>query len=680
MSKSWAPPAAHLGMPGPPPMMLPVPVLAPPPTLPPPLSPLPVAPVPGGPLPAAPLPVAPLPPGVAPVAPPLLLHPPLGPLVPAGGMPPPPGAPIQVLPPVKTFPPGSLEAPPGEAVSRPLLARINQVVTQIEEELAEEQQRQPHLPWPTSGSLMSPSRPMPSSPTRNEAKPLAEDRVSRNLRKIEACEGIRRDLEELQRRTSAWRPSMQPPMQTLVQPPLQPPLQPLVWTEPAAPVPLQPLAAFAQVPQGPEQQALQRQMQRLAGLCAKVEVSCRDRDPGRPVGHAEQALREVYSLRRREQYLRGELAEAEAAAAAAERHRRIAEEGRMQQGEADHTHIRDLEHQLSNARIEVKTHEARVRRSEADLAQIAQLERELASLRASNVRKDLDLVADHDRELDMVQREEDLERENRAYRQRLADLEQQVADLPVVTHQQWPSSARRVSDTEYTGRRASTAHQHILTKRRHSADTSLGSSHSSPRRSASGSRRHSHAASSSAVPLDTGGRHSSPTSHHHHHHHHQRVVDVTDYEAAQDTRAVALEREAALCRASIEHKQEHLGPDHPETLAEVARLARLFHEAGHLNEAEELYRRVLREHERVLGHEHEFVLQDLCALAGLLRSRGQDREAEALYRRALHGRQATLGRTHPDTLATLSYLTQLYREQGEPDMADRLYQQEIARH
>ena len=84
-------------------------------------------------------------------------------------------------------------------------------------------------------------------------------------------------------------------------------------------------------------------------------------------------------------------------------------------------------------------------------------------------------------------------------------------------------------------------------------------------------------------------------------------------------------------------------------------LGRAFEGNGHYAEAEKLLRDTLAAQRRVLGPEHPDTLTTMFKLANSIAAQGCDRRAEAekLWRDTLEARRRVLGAEHLDTLATM---------------------------
>ena len=97
-------------------------------------------------------------------------------------------------------------------------------------------------------------------------------------------------------------------------------------------------------------------------------------------------------------------------------------------------------------------------------------------------------------------------------------------------------------------------------------------------------------------------------------------------------------------------RERVLGPEHPDTLAARANLARWTGQAGDAAAARDQYAALLPVRERVLGPEHP---DTLTARANLARWTGQAGDAAAArdqFAALLPVRERVLGPEHPDTL------------------------------
>src|SRR5207248_892457 len=101
----------------------------------------------------------------------------------------------------------------------------------------------------------------------------------------------------------------------------------------------------------------------------------------------------------------------------------------------------------------------------------------------------------------------------------------------------------------------------------------------------------------------------------------------------------------AMNRQAIKGREKVLGPEHPDTLGSVGRLAEILWYQGKYEEAEAMNRQALEGNEKVLGPEHPFTLTSVDKLAIVLRDQGKYEAAEVMCRRALEGYEKALGRS-----------------------------------
>ena len=116
-------------------------------------------------------------------------------------------------------------------------------------------------------------------------------------------------------------------------------------------------------------------------------------------------------------------------------------------------------------------------------------------------------------------------------------------------------------------------------------------------------------------------------------HYHKSRASWTDAEPLY-TRALAITEKA-------------LGPDHPDTAAQLNNLAGLYQYTGRLAEAEPLYERASAITEKALGPDHPDTATPLNNLAGLYQDTGRLAEAEPLYRRTVAILEKLLPIVHP---------------------------------
>lgn len=101
-------------------------------------------------------------------------------------------------------------------------------------------------------------------------------------------------------------------------------------------------------------------------------------------------------------------------------------------------------------------------------------------------------------------------------------------------------------------------------------------------------------------------------------------------------------------------QRQHLGPDHPDTLATLNMLAIALKELGNYDEAIKILYETLQAKRRVRGPEHRSTLLTMVNLAGVLVQRRRFDEAKRLYDEALPIEKRVLGPQDNLTLDTMS--------------------------
>ncbi len=121
-----------------------------------------------------------------------------------------------------------------------------------------------------------------------------------------------------------------------------------------------------------------------------------------------------------------------------------------------------------------------------------------------------------------------------------------------------------------------------------------------------------------------------------------------------------------------------LGPLHPDTLATLNNLGIAVNAQGHLAEAETIDRQALEERRRVLGPDHPDTLTSMNNLANCVDDQGRYPEAEKIHRDVLEARKRSLGPEHPDTLISMNNLGGTLYEQGRLAEAERVDRDVVA--
>jgi len=112
-----------------------------------------------------------------------------------------------------------------------------------------------------------------------------------------------------------------------------------------------------------------------------------------------------------------------------------------------------------------------------------------------------------------------------------------------------------------------------------------------------------------------------------------------------------------------------LGPNHPLTIASMARLAWLYSQLGSFDQALPLAQQALQRSEKALGPEHPRTAQSLMVLASIYGQMGAHDKALAPSQRALQISEKVSGPEGPQTAAALSNLATLYTQMGSYDQA-----------
>lgn len=102
--------------------------------------------------------------------------------------------------------------------------------------------------------------------------------------------------------------------------------------------------------------------------------------------------------------------------------------------------------------------------------------------------------------------------------------------------------------------------------------------------------------------------------------------------------------------------QRIFGPDHPDTVRAMFRVAWLLSRQGRWAESAVLYRQVLELRRRILGPEHRETLQSMNAMATVLQNEGKLTEAETVFQQTLDAQRRVLGPEKGNTVSTWNNL------------------------
>jgi hypothetical protein len=131
----------------------------------------------------------------------------------------------------------------------------------------------------------------------------------------------------------------------------------------------------------------------------------------------------------------------------------------------------------------------------------------------------------------------------------------------------------------------------------------------------------------------------------------------------------AFERAIEFLQRSVALFKQHLGTDHPDTLASMNDLGRAYEAAGNLDLALPLFEETLGLRKAKLGPDHADTLDSMTDLAWAFQSAGKLYLALPLFEETLKLTKAKLGPDHPDTLTSKGNLALAYRAAGKLDLA-----------
>ena len=130
------------------------------------------------------------------------------------------------------------------------------------------------------------------------------------------------------------------------------------------------------------------------------------------------------------------------------------------------------------------------------------------------------------------------------------------------------------------------------------------------------------------------------------------------------------ERALEPALTAVQLHREHLGDDHPETLASINRAGAIHIANLNLEQAIEKLTEAVEVRQRVLGDMHEETLDSLHSLGVAYHWQGDLENAERYYREALEKRLKVMDEDHPHTLLTMSGLGVVFRSTGRLDKAE----------
>ena len=132
-----------------------------------------------------------------------------------------------------------------------------------------------------------------------------------------------------------------------------------------------------------------------------------------------------------------------------------------------------------------------------------------------------------------------------------------------------------------------------------------------------------------------------------------------------------------LYRRALKNYLKAVGPDHAWTMAILNNLGVLYEKMGRYSDAELLYKRLLATIIRTLGLEHPQVATALTNLAQIYSLQDRLHDAESLSQRSLAIQLRVLGTEHPNVAVNLSNLASIYLKQRNYDKAEFLYNRSL---
>ena len=123
--------------------------------------------------------------------------------------------------------------------------------------------------------------------------------------------------------------------------------------------------------------------------------------------------------------------------------------------------------------------------------------------------------------------------------------------------------------------------------------------------------------------------------------------------------------------------RQHLGPEHPDTIAVMTSLARAHLDAANFDLALPLFQETLRLRKAMLGPEQPSTFTDMSNLAAAYQAAGKLELAVPLLEETVQLQQTALDPEHPDTLRSMNNLAAAYQQTGKIDLALPLFEQTL---
>jgi eukaryotic-like serine/threonine-protein kinase len=152
----------------------------------------------------------------------------------------------------------------------------------------------------------------------------------------------------------------------------------------------------------------------------------------------------------------------------------------------------------------------------------------------------------------------------------------------------------------------------------------------------------------------------------------ESTVDLIEHLADNLCEKQAVVEAHALLDFIVQQRSQLLGPEHPETLRSMDKVAEMLWAQHDLGGALRLQEQMLEVRRRVLGEEHADTLTSMNNLAYTLSAQGDLGGARRLQEQVLEVRRRVLGEEHPDTLTSMNNLAYTLSAQGDLGGARRL--------
>jgi serine/threonine protein kinase/tetratricopeptide (TPR) repeat protein len=153
----------------------------------------------------------------------------------------------------------------------------------------------------------------------------------------------------------------------------------------------------------------------------------------------------------------------------------------------------------------------------------------------------------------------------------------------------------------------------------------------------------------------------------------RNTLGTTYWYLREDRAAIAQHDRARTLR------QDHLGPDHPDTLASMNNLALAYQAAHQFDKALPLFEEVLAKSKEKLGPDHVSTLSSMNNLALAHQATRQYAEALPLFEQALAKLKEKRGPNHSETLSTMNNLATAYFDDGQCDKGLALFEETLAK-